>query len=665
MAKVTVNSIGSGTGTGPAIDANFTAVAAAIEKQLSRDGTSPNTMEAELDMNSNRLVNIGNGINPQDGVSKVQVENLISAAGSGLIVVQRDDSYTGDGSTVTYNVSVKVGTYSPGTNNLVVAVDGIVQKKGAAYNEDSAGTNITFTTAPPNGSIITLIKNTATTNSVSTAAGNSFDTPTGGLTRNVQDKLADVYIDVADFCVMDGVTDDTAGLQAAFTAAAALSSVHVTTADGGTGGSFSATINVPVISPGGKIKISSAITVQAGRGIPFISRGKTIITGDGTHKGIVYDACVDGHVEGFIFKEFTTAVELDTNNTSLSYWYFKNVEFINCTTGIDTKSYADSRSTILVVDGIRGGGTDTYIKSYCDVTWINAAFVWNKGGTASFVIDSSCFFTNSLLVPKNATANSRWIDFGPTVDPIRSLVCDNVRFSGENAGITCVYNYVDGSASSRDTNGIKFNNCYMASGAGGPSNAGSAVVLMSNGSGASHAPNHITFRACSVNGPTTNVGIKTESAEAPIASSPVGFHIHADEQTIQSATGNFGSGFTFVESGVLETYYGVSTHKIFTDRKQTSTATGSITLDLLDGSFVRLANGGATTITGFTNAYDSDIIILYNTSAGTNVTVQDQSVSGNIYLQGAANFNLTANDTLMLGYEAGSNRWMEISRSAN
>lgn len=663
MAKVTVNSIGSGTGTGPAIDANFTAVAAAIEKQLSRDGTSPNQMEANLDMNSKRLVNVGNGINPQDGVNKLQVESLISAAGTGLISSNRDDTYSGDGSTVTFDVSVKVGTYSPGTNNLLVLVDGILQEKGAAYNEDSVGTNITFTTAPPSGSNITFIKNTATSNDVAEAASVNFQTATGALTRNVQAKLAAQFVDLSDFCVLDGVTDDTVGLQAAFTRAAALTTGYSISVDGGTGGTLTGGYGVPIVSPGGKIKITSAIT--CGTNIPFVSRGRTFIEGAGTHKGFVFDGSVLGYIQNVTFSEFTTCVEFDTNNLSLAYWLFKDVEFYNSTVGIDSKSYAGSRSTVLAIDGIRGGGCDTYVKSYCDVLWINRPDVWNKSGSAAaFVIDSHALISNGLLVPKNTETGARWVDFGPSTDQTRNILFDNVRFSGEFSGIPAVYNYIDGSSSSRDVTGIHFNNCYIASGAGGPSNAGGAVILTDDGAN-STAPNHITFNNCVINGPAANVAVKTEAGNAISNSTPVKFYIYADEKTIYSATAGLDtSTYSFVQSG-LEQYYSPLTRKVFTERKQISSTTGSITLNVLQGRFVRLAQAGATTITGFTNAVDGDEIVLLNTGGASNVTVQDRSVAGNLYLQGAANFNLTANDSLVLAYEGTANVWIETSRSAN
>ena len=51
MAKLTLNTIAAGYSSTTALNANSAATEAAMEKTLSRDGTSPNTMTADLDMN--------------------------------------------------------------------------------------------------------------------------------------------------------------------------------------------------------------------------------------------------------------------------------------------------------------------------------------------------------------------------------------------------------------------------------------------------------------------------------------------------------------------------------------------------------------------------------------------------------------------------------------
>ena len=59
MAKITLTDIASGYLSLATYNANNVLLEAAIENTLSRDGTSPNTMSADLDMNSNNISNVG------------------------------------------------------------------------------------------------------------------------------------------------------------------------------------------------------------------------------------------------------------------------------------------------------------------------------------------------------------------------------------------------------------------------------------------------------------------------------------------------------------------------------------------------------------------------------------------------------------------------------
>jgi hypothetical protein len=58
VAKLTLNDIDSGYASVAALNANFTAIETAIENTLSLDGSVPNQMEANLDMNSNDILNV-------------------------------------------------------------------------------------------------------------------------------------------------------------------------------------------------------------------------------------------------------------------------------------------------------------------------------------------------------------------------------------------------------------------------------------------------------------------------------------------------------------------------------------------------------------------------------------------------------------------------------
>jgi hypothetical protein len=69
MAKLTLQDFSSGYALVSVLNANNTLIEAAIENTLSRDGTAPNQMDTTLDMNSNRIVNVGNAVGAQDVVT--------------------------------------------------------------------------------------------------------------------------------------------------------------------------------------------------------------------------------------------------------------------------------------------------------------------------------------------------------------------------------------------------------------------------------------------------------------------------------------------------------------------------------------------------------------------------------------------------------------------
>jgi hypothetical protein len=77
MAKLTLTDIsnitGNPTGAATAINANSALIEAALENTLSRDGTSPNTVSANLDLNSFKITNLHDGTNPQDAATVAQL----------------------------------------------------------------------------------------------------------------------------------------------------------------------------------------------------------------------------------------------------------------------------------------------------------------------------------------------------------------------------------------------------------------------------------------------------------------------------------------------------------------------------------------------------------------------------------------------------------------
>jgi len=77
MAKLTLNNILTGYASNTAVNANNDLVEAAIENTLSRDGSTPNAMGADLDMNSNQLTNLGA---PSTGTDGARLQDITDAA---------------------------------------------------------------------------------------------------------------------------------------------------------------------------------------------------------------------------------------------------------------------------------------------------------------------------------------------------------------------------------------------------------------------------------------------------------------------------------------------------------------------------------------------------------------------------------------------------------
>jgi hypothetical protein len=59
MAKLNLNNIASGFSSTTQLNANFDLIEVALENTLSRDGSIPNSMSADLDLNGYNLINVG------------------------------------------------------------------------------------------------------------------------------------------------------------------------------------------------------------------------------------------------------------------------------------------------------------------------------------------------------------------------------------------------------------------------------------------------------------------------------------------------------------------------------------------------------------------------------------------------------------------------------
>ena len=210
--KPSISTITSGYTSTTTLNANFEALRDGFDNTLSLDGSTPNAMNADFDMNSNDILN-ANEVNASAlrlGGVLVSASNL-NAAGATLY----SDNYTGDGSTVAYSMS-----YQPFIkDNTQVYIDGVYQNK-AGY--ETSGTTLTFSEAPPLNSNIEIVVARSLDVAGTSSANVDYDQGgSGSVTRTVETKLQE-FVSVKDFgAVGDGVSDDTAAIQAADAAASA------------------------------------------------------------------------------------------------------------------------------------------------------------------------------------------------------------------------------------------------------------------------------------------------------------------------------------------------------------------------------------------------------------------------------------------------------------
>lgn len=207
---ISLKDVGSGYKRS-AINSNFQAIEDEInDNLLSKNGGVG--LEADLDFNGQRAINLAQGIRANDGVNLAQLNAVISAASTGIIASQSEVQLGSDAVNRVFNF---VGvTYSVGANNLYVFRNGVKQTKVEDYNETTAG-SITLTFDPNPTDVFEFLTNVSTTQ-VSTTSNNVTHSQDGD-SFTVQSYLANRHV----INIMDkgaspsaSAADNTAAIQA-------------------------------------------------------------------------------------------------------------------------------------------------------------------------------------------------------------------------------------------------------------------------------------------------------------------------------------------------------------------------------------------------------------------------------------------------------------------
>lgn len=143
--KLNLSNITGGYGATSTLNANFDAIEAAIENTLSRDGTTPNEMGSNLDMNGNDILNVneldcetlylnGNKVIPND----YTVENIFIT-----------NSFTSTSGQTVFDVISPI-EYN---NSVLVTVNGVTLSPSQFSTN---GTTVVLASAPLTGSTVVV-----------------------------------------------------------------------------------------------------------------------------------------------------------------------------------------------------------------------------------------------------------------------------------------------------------------------------------------------------------------------------------------------------------------------------------------------------------------------------------------------------------------------------
>jgi len=131
MAKYTPSTVAAGLNSAAAINQNFQEIADNLnDKVLYRNNPDgePNTILQDIDMNSNKLINLKDGVANQDAVTVGQAKTLLS----NIRAVETITAISNGQTLITFASLV----YTLGIKSIQIYVNGVYQEP-AAYTETS------------------------------------------------------------------------------------------------------------------------------------------------------------------------------------------------------------------------------------------------------------------------------------------------------------------------------------------------------------------------------------------------------------------------------------------------------------------------------------------------------------------------------------------------
>lgn len=156
MAKIVLPEITSGYLATDKLNEAFGLIETAFENTLSRDGTTPNQLEADLDLNGYALLNSASeSTDPNRVLTYTEMVDYVTGASSGL-VSQTMELQTATAAQTVFNLTTM--EYNAGSNSLAVYVNGVRKFTPTDYTETDSDT-VTFAAGLTAGDKVQFIKN--------------------------------------------------------------------------------------------------------------------------------------------------------------------------------------------------------------------------------------------------------------------------------------------------------------------------------------------------------------------------------------------------------------------------------------------------------------------------------------------------------------------------
>jgi hypothetical protein len=170
MAKLTLNDIVSGYGTAALYNANNALLEAAVENTLSRDGTAPNTMGADLDMNTHDINNVGTincDLILQDGQPIAANAVAVAAAQAALV------SETNAAASAAAALLSEANALASELAAAASAAAALISEGNASSSETAAGASATAASGSASAADASAIAAAASESAASLSEGNA------------------------------------------------------------------------------------------------------------------------------------------------------------------------------------------------------------------------------------------------------------------------------------------------------------------------------------------------------------------------------------------------------------------------------------------------------------------------------------------------------------